>query len=130
MAEEDEFTEMEDTKPEITTLPPMMEPLAAANEHHLYVDTSDSMPKLHTSDSSSSEEHVLTCDKEVQSEPKWNFSNNNPLDGSGGGLDFNFNFNFMESNSGFVDDPFGLQAQQYQMDQLYPDMFMLLPKPF
>jgi hypothetical protein len=129
--EEIEFTEMEDTKPEITMLPPLrqqqQQPLAA-NEHHLYMDTSDSMPKLHTSDSSSSEEHVVspevTCDKEVQSEPKWNL-----LDYSNG---LDFNFNYMESN-GFTDDPFGLQSQ-YQMDQAYQaypqDMFTFLQMPF
>lgn len=123
--EEVEFTEMEDTKPEIAKMPPMQQPPFAANEH-FYMDTSDSMPKLHTSDSSSSGEHVvssdITCDKEVQSEPKWNpLANSNGLD---------FNFNYVDSN-GFSDDPFGLQAQ-YQMDQLYSmqDMFTFPQMPF
>ncbi|KAF3439287.1 hypothetical protein FNV43_RR17563 [Rhamnella rubrinervis] len=127
--EEVEFTEMEDSKTEITMLPPMQQQQqqqpSAANEH-LYMDTSDSMPKLHTSDSSSSGEHVVspevTWDKEVQSEPKWN-----PLDNSNG---LDFNFNYVDTN-GFSDDPFGLQAQ-YQMDQIYPvqDMFTFLQTPF
>ncbi|XVF16937.1 hypothetical protein REPUB_Repub10bG0073900 [Reevesia pubescens] len=86
-------------------------------------NASDSVPRLHTDSSSS--EHVLspeiTCEKEVQSEPKWNeLQLSNALD---------FQLNYMDD--GFQDDPFAIQAQ-YHMDQLLPlqDMFMYLQKPF
>ncbi|XP_062094110.1 NAC domain-containing protein 2-like [Humulus lupulus] len=119
----EEFPEIEDTKPQII-------PLAFHNDH-LYMDTSDSVPKLHTDSSCS--DHVLspevTCDREVQSEPKWNNISDDVLDNA-----FDFNFNFMD---GFSDDPFGSQLQiQYPnpMDQLSPfqDMFSFnfVQKPY
>ncbi len=87
----------------------------------LYMDTSDSMPRLHTDSSCS--EHVVspdvTCDKEVQSEPKWNELEL--------GASFDFQFNFMDNDMNLPpDDPF---APQYQMNQFFPlqDIFM---KPF
>ncbi|TKY60460.1 NAC domain-containing protein 2 [Spatholobus suberectus] len=92
----------------------------------LYMDTSDSVPRLHTDSSCS--EHVVspdgTCEKEVQSEPKWNDLELGPDPVSG----FDFQFNFMDLSS---DDPFAPQAQ-YQMNQLSPwqDMFSYLPKTF
>jgi hypothetical protein len=88
----------------------------------LYMDTSDSIPRLNTDSSSS--EHVLspevTCEKEVQSQPKWN----DQLDNA-----FDFNFNYIDD--GFQDYPFASQ-DQFQLDQLSPlqDMFMYLQKPF
>ncbi|KAJ1391512.1 NAC domain [Sesbania bispinosa] len=92
----------------------------------LYMDTSDSVPRLHTDSSSSG--HVVspdvTCDKEVQSEAKWNELE---LDNA-----FDFQFNYLDNNlSVDVDDPFGTQVQ-YQMNQLSPlqDMFMYLQRPF
>jgi hypothetical protein len=85
----------------------------------LHMDTSDSVPRLHT-DSSCSEHEAspeFTCEREVQSEPKWN----NELDNA-----FNYlEFNYMD---GFSDDPFAPQPPQFQMDQLSPlqDMFTYL----
>ena len=86
----------------------------------LHMDTSDSVPRLHT-DSSCSEHEAspeFPCEREVQSEPKWN-----ELDSA-----FNYlEFNYMD---GFSDDPFAPQLQ-YQVDQLspLPDMFTYLQKP-
>lgn len=117
------YPEMEEQKPNIlmsghngiSPLQPSM-----MNNDLLHMDTSDSIPRLHT-DSSCSEQVLspeVTCEKEVQSEPKWN-----ELDNA-----FDFNFNYMD---GFQDDPFASQVQ-YQMEQLSPlqDMFMFLQKPF
>ncbi|XP_021274745.1 NAC domain-containing protein 2-like [Herrania umbratica] len=122
------YPEMEDQKPNIlmngqniTTLsqqPSLMSTMM--NDQPPTDDGSDSVPRLHTDSSSS--EHVLspeiTCEKEVQSEPKWNELSS--------ALDFQFNY-----MDGFQDDPFGSQVQ-YQMDQLSPlqDMFAFLQKPF
>nr|KYP61874.1 NAC domain-containing protein 2 [Cajanus cajan] len=105
-----------ETKPEIHKL----------GMEQLYMDTSDSVPRLHTDSSCS--EHVVspdvTCEREVQSEPKWNdldLQIENPFD---------FQFNYFDNNIS-VDDPFGNQVQ-YQMGQLSPlqDMFMYLQKPY
>ncbi|GMN33169.1 hypothetical protein TIFTF001_004014 [Ficus carica] len=119
----EEFSEMEDKKPDIV-------PRNFPNDH-LHMDTSDSMPKLHTHTDSSCSEHVLSPEvtwegREVESQPKWSnqglgLENNNNA--------FDFNFNYMD---GFSDqDPFGSQVQ-FQLDQLSPlqDMFMFLQKPF
>ncbi|XP_061360028.1 NAC domain-containing protein 2-like isoform X2 [Gastrolobium bilobum] len=111
-----------ETKPEIHKF---------ANDQ-LYMDTSDSVPRLHTDSSCS--EHVVspdvTCDREVQSEPKWN-----ELELQLDDTLFDFQFNYLDDNNLSVDDPFGTQAQaqaQYQINQLSPlqDMFMFLQKPF
>lgn len=93
----------------------------------LYMDTSDSVPRWHTDSSCS--EHVVspdvTCEREVQSEAKWNEQL-----GLGLGDAFDFEFNFMDDNL-TGDDPFAPPVQ-YQMNQLSPlqDMFMFHPKPF
>jgi len=92
--------------------------------NQLYMDTSDSVPRLNTDSSCS--EHVVspdgTCEKEVQSEPKWNDLELGPDLVSG------YDFNFMELSS---DDAFAPQTQ-YQMNQPSPwlDMFAYLPKTF
>ncbi|PKI31696.1 hypothetical protein CRG98_047906 [Punica granatum] len=95
------------------------------NEQFHYMDSSGSFPKLHT-DSSCCSEHVLspefTCEKEVQSEPKWN-----ELDGA---LDFQF-----DSLDKFLEDvPFEPQVYQFPAEQTQvsplQDMFMYLQKPF
>ncbi|KAJ8769160.1 hypothetical protein K2173_000935 [Erythroxylum novogranatense] len=79
------------------------------------MEMSDSVPKLHTDSSSS--EHVLSPEFEVQSDPKWS-----------NGFDHGFDFDstFMDA---FQDDPFASQVQ-YQTDQLSPlqDMFLYLQK--
>ncbi|KAF4355878.1 hypothetical protein CsatB_023231 [Cannabis sativa] len=119
----EEFPEIEDTKPHI--IPSVL------HNDHFYMDTSDSVPKLHTDSSGS--EHVLspefTCDREVQSEPKWNTVSDDVLSNA-----FDFDFNYMD---GFSDDPFGSQLQiQYSnpMDRLSPlqDMFSFnfMQKPY
>ncbi|KAK7316922.1 hypothetical protein RJT34_00741 [Clitoria ternatea] len=113
-----------ETKPEIHKL---------ANGQ-LYMDTSDSVPRLHTDSSCS--EHVVSpdvkCEKEVQSDPKWN-DLDLQLDNA-----FDFQFNYFDDcidnlslDSGGGGDPFGTQLQ-YQMSQLSPlqDMFMHLQKPY
>ncbi|XP_058731107.1 NAC domain-containing protein 2-like [Vicia villosa] len=90
----------------------------------LYTDTSDSVPRFHTDSSCS--EHVVspdvTCDKEVQSEPKWNEFVLGPDPVSA----FDFQLNFMDDGE---DDPFAPQVQ-YQMNQLsgWQDVFTYLPK--
>lgn len=103
-----------ETKPDITGM------VVGANDQ-LYRDTSESMPRLHTSDSSCSE-HVLspdvTCEREVQSEPKWKETL---------GFDFDFDFNFMEddnNNNNYLFAP----PVQYSMNQISPfqDVFMSL----
>ncbi|KAK7350919.1 hypothetical protein VNO77_09976 [Canavalia gladiata] len=102
-----------ETKPEIHKLV----------NHQLYMDTSDSVPRLHTDSSCS--EHVVSPDvKEVQSDPRWN-DLELQLDNA-----FDFQFNYLDNNIS-IDDPFGAQVQ-YQMNQLSPlqDMFMYLQKPF
>lgn len=121
-----EFPEMEERKPNITMLP---QPSAMSMMNDLlHMDTSESVPRLQTTDSSCSE-HVLSPEitwdnKEVQSEAKWNEYD---LDDK---VLNDFQFNYMDNN-GFQDDPFAPQVQ-YQMDQLSPfqDIFMLLQKPF
>ncbi|XP_022774837.1 NAC domain-containing protein 2-like [Durio zibethinus] len=121
--------EMEDQKPNIllngqnktTALSQQQQPSSMYMMSDLLeTDASDSVPRLHADSSSS--EHVLspeiTCEKEVQSEPKWNELSN--------GVDFQFNY-----MDGFQDDLFASQFQ-FQMDQLSPlqDMFMFQQKPF
>lgn len=82
----------------------------------LYTDTSDSVPRVHTDSSCS--DHVVspdgTCEKEVQSESKWNelVLGSDPVSG------FDFQLNFMDLSS---DDPFAPQAQ-YQMNT-WQDIF-------
>ena len=114
------FEHENETKPEIHKL---------GNEQLLYTETSDSVPRLHTDSSSS--EHVVSpdvrCEREVQSDPKWN---NDDYD-LGLQLEnaFDFQFNYLDDNNLSVDDdPFG--TVQYQMGQLSPlqDMFMYLQK--
>lgn len=104
-------------------------------DDQLYMDTSESVPRLHTDSSGS--EHVTSpdvtcCDKEVQSEPKlWNDLALGLKDDT---FDFEFG-NFMDNmNNNFIGyDAFAPQVQyQNQMNQLSPlqDMFMFLQKPF
>lgn len=135
-----EFHEHE-TKPEIKPYGHNMVPVAAeAPNDQLYMDTSDSGPKVHTDSSSS--EHVVspdvTCDKEVQSEAKWKeFGLGNDDDGLNYELNYaynnmsmNMNMN-MSMNNLSAEDPFA-SSVQYQMNQFSPwqDMFTFLQKPF
>ncbi|XP_028770028.1 NAC domain-containing protein 2-like [Neltuma alba] len=94
-----------------------------------YMDTSDSVPRLHTDSSCS--EHVVspdvTCEKEVQSEAKWNELGL----GEDDGIDFELNYVINNMNNLSGEDPFA-SSVQYQLNQLSPlqDMFMFLQKPF
>ncbi|GMY12561.1 NAC domain-containing protein 2-like [Fagus crenata] len=118
------FTEMEEEqKPNIimsglNTI--VTQPMISNDQLHM--DTSESVPRLHTDSSSS--EHVLspevTWEKEVQSEPKWN---ENEMENAFDKLDY-LQFNYMD---GLADDPFAPQIQ-FQMDQLSPlqDIFKYL----
>jgi hypothetical protein len=88
------------------------------NNDLLRMDTSDSIPRLHTDSSSS--EHVLSpCGLEVQSDSKWNEIDNAFFNGIQ-------QFNYMD---GFQDDPFASQ-DHYQSQDFSQDMFMFLQKPF
>lgn len=119
-----DFQEVEERKPQITRPPPppSLPPAAPLTNDFLHYETSDSVPRWHTSDSSGSEHPSpeFTCEKEVQSEAKWN---NEEFEK---GLDYEFNY--MDA---FLNDAFAPQFQ-YQEDQLLPlqDMFMHLPKHF
>ncbi|CAJ1937757.1 unnamed protein product [Sphenostylis stenocarpa] len=90
--------------------------------NQLYMDSSDSVPRLNT-DSSCSEQVVSpdgTCEREVQSE--WNNL------GLGPDLVSGFDFNLMDLSA---DDAFAPEAQ-YQMNQPSPwhEMLAYLPKTF
>lgn len=113
-----------DTKPSIFSFENETKPQIKMNSDQLYTDTSDSVPRFHTDSSGS--DHVVspdvTCDKEVQSEPKWNEFVLGPDPVSA----FDFQLNLMDDGE---DDPFAPQVQ-YQMNQLsgWQDVFMYLPK--
>lgn len=129
------FSEVYDDEHEIK---PQIGTTAAAAAAVAVHSTSESVPRLHT-ESSLSEEHVVspdvTCEKEVQSEPKWNEL------GLGVGYDvFDFQLNYLDSNMNISNnnnnlageiDPFAPQFQ-YQMSHMSPlqDMFMYPHKPF
>lgn len=112
--------EEHERKPEIDKL----------GNYQLYMDSSDSIPRLHTDSCSSG--HVVspdvTCDKEVQSEVKWN-EFGLQLDDA---FDFELNSLLDTSNLSLdLDGPFGTNFE-YQMNHLSPlqDMFMYPNKPF
>ncbi|KAG6604701.1 NAC domain-containing protein 2 [Cucurbita argyrosperma subsp. argyrosperma] len=118
-----EFPDFEEEKP-IITMPSTTNMLhLPIHNNQLHMDTSDSVPIMHTDDSSGSDPVTspeVTWDKEVQSEPKW----------GGGAPDFDFfQFNYMDSFSMTEDDPFGSQVP-FQMDHLPPfqDMFSCLQR--
>ncbi|KAI4343478.1 hypothetical protein L6164_010820 [Bauhinia variegata] len=115
------FSEMHEheTKPEIKMVGQqnIVAPSTFTGDQ-LYMDTSDSGPRVHT-DSSSSEHVVspdMTWDKEVQSEPKWNDLV------LGVGDAFDLQFNYMDNFS--ADDPFA-PGQTNNLSPLQ-DMFMYL----
>nr|QTJ02283.1 ANAC type transcription factor [Catharanthus roseus] len=110
--------EEEDKKPEILKSVPETTPVVYSD--FMYLDPSDSVPKLHTN-SSSSEQVVSpefsqnTC--EVQSEPKLN-----DWEKSTSALDFPFSYD----GNVLMNTQF---PSNYQMSPLQ-DMFMFLQKPF
>lgn len=117
-------TGIEEKKPEIMN--PATENSPAIFGDTVYLDTSDSVPKLHTDSSCS--EHVVspefTCDREVQSEPKLEEWDNTTLD---------FPLNYMDAsvdnnvNLMFGSQPPTQQQGNYQMAQ-WQDMFMYLQR--
>lgn len=117
--------EIEEKKPEIIS--PATENAPAIFGDTAYLDTSDSVPKLHTDSSCS--EHVVspefTCDREVQSEPKLEEWDNTALD---------YQLNYMDANLNlmFGSQPPPPQQQQQQQGnyQMLPwqDMFMYLQR--
>ncbi|GMH00714.1 hypothetical protein Nepgr_002553 [Nepenthes gracilis] len=84
---------------------------------YLHFDTSDSIPRLHADSSCS--EHVaspeVACDKEVQSEPKWNEIDNKALD---------FPFNYVDAT---LDNVF---MSPFQSSNPLQDVMFYLQKPF
>ncbi|KAK4371330.1 hypothetical protein RND71_010805 [Anisodus tanguticus] len=89
---------------------------------YFHFETSESMTRMYTTNSSSDSEHVLSsCDKEVQSAPKW--------DDLGNTLDFQLNY-----LDGLLNDPFETQTQQQNcnIDQFntFQDMFLYMQKPY
>lgn len=121
----EDFQEMEDQKPNIAANPKTT--YFSTNDDQNMLSSpgeSDSVPKLHT-DSSSSEEHVLspemvTCDREVQSHHK----NDSFLLDNNAFVDFDF-------SNYHAEDPFAPQVE-FQMDQLssFQDMFTFLQNQF
>uniref|UniRef100_A0A5B6YWH9 Putative nam-like protein n=1 Tax=Davidia involucrata TaxID=16924 RepID=A0A5B6YWH9_DAVIN len=124
------FSGTEEQKPEILThhggstvgmLPPAPESSSGGFNELVHMDTSDSVPRLHTDSSCS--EHVVSpefaCEREVQSEPKLN-------DWEKAAAALDFPFNYIDAT---IEHPF---TSQFQGNQLSPlqDMFMYLQKPF
>ncbi|KAK4341016.1 hypothetical protein RND71_039517 [Anisodus tanguticus] len=109
-----------DMKPEILPFPVSKRP--QVYNDFMYFDSSDSLPKLHTDSSCS--EHVLspefTCEREVQSQPKFSVWNKNALD-------FPFNYPDVTTDNSLL----GSSQFQccYEMSPLQ-DIFMYLQKPF
>ena len=111
-----ESSEMiEDKKPEIMT---RGSALPAPVTDYLYFDTSDSVPKLHTTDSSCSEQVVSPeFAGEVQSEPKWSqWEDKSSLE---------FPYNYVDATGSF-----GPQLQSGNQMSPLQDIFMYLQKPF
>lgn len=113
-------SEEEEKKPEMMLPPPPQPQPPQVFSDFLYLEPSDSIPKLHTESSCS--EHVLspefTCDREVQSEAKmseWDKT----------ALNFPFNYQNATADGGFLgcgDLPGSYDA--------WPLQDMLLYKPF
>ncbi|KAL2532845.1 NAC domain-containing protein 2 [Abeliophyllum distichum] len=126
-----QFSDREERKPRIDIftyngmvnpmVPPVQESHALAlqmTNDFLYCYTSESIPNLH--DDSSSSQHVLspefTCDKEVESAPKWS--------------DFEKSINYqLNYTDGFQDYDFATQMQYDDQLSLFQDMLMYMQKP-
>lgn len=117
-----EFPDFDEEKPNISMMPNNIIMPQVPIQNQLQMDPSDSVPRMHTDDSSGSDPVTspeVTWEKEVQSEPKWGGA-------ATADLDF-FEFNYMDSFSMAEDDPFGSQVQ-FQLDHLSPfqDMYSYL----
>ncbi|KAM7507768.1 hypothetical protein LguiA_018221 [Lonicera macranthoides] len=109
----------DEKKPEI--LPPVPENSPVVFEDLVNLNASDSFPRMHTDSSCSDHVHSpeITCEREVQSEPKLDEWEKNALD---------YPFNYMDAT--VENNLFGPQFQgNYQVSPLQ-DMFMYLQKPF
>jgi hypothetical protein len=115
----------EEQKPDILTRPAVNSPTGLNDM--VYLDSTDSVPRIHTDSSCS--EHVVspefTCEREVQSEPKAKWENP-----SSSNIALDFPLNYMDASLN-IDGVFGPPPFQsnYQMSPLQ-DMFMYLQKPF
>ncbi|KAL2247081.1 NAC domain-containing protein 2 [Sesamum indicum] len=120
-----QFSDSEEQKPEVNGFPydgmvalvqaPQSLPSQRMNAY-THLNTSESVPKLHT-DSSSSEHAFSPEFEEVKSEPKWSEFE----------IPTNFQLNYMD---GFQDDPFSSQMQYNDQLFLFQDMFGYMQKPF
>ncbi|KAL2553235.1 NAC domain-containing protein 2 [Forsythia ovata] len=126
-----QFSDSEERKPRIDTftyngmvnpvVPPVQESQSLAlqmTNDFLCCYTSESIPNLH--DDSISSQHVLspefTCDKEVESAPKWS--------------DFEKSINYqLNYTDGFQDYDFATQMQYDDQLSLFQDMLMYMQKP-
>ncbi|GAB4862091.1 NAC domain-containing protein [Ancistrocladus abbreviatus] len=113
----EEQQEEDDKKPDIPQhTPPTMVSHSTTFNDYVHMDTSDSVPRLHADSSCS--EHVVspefTCEKEVQSEPKWK-------DFERSTLDFPYNYVDATMDNAFASPFPGCPLQ---------DMFFYLQKPF
>lgn len=113
----------EEKKPEMM-LPPPPQQQAQVYSDFLYLEPSDSIPKLHTESSCS--EHVLSpefaCEREVQSEAKMNEWEKSSL---------NFPFNYQNASGGAaVDSAFLGCGDLPGSYDVWPLQDMLLYKPF
>lgn len=108
-------TEEEDTKPVILT-PPVQEPPPMVYDDFMYLDASDSIPRLHTDSSCS--EHVLS--PEVESAPKLSDWEKSALD---------FPFSYMDgAGAGSL---LGSQFQgNYSMESMQEVFAPYMSKPF
>ncbi|KFK42547.1 hypothetical protein AALP_AA1G009000 [Arabis alpina] len=119
--------EVMEEKPKLLTemvMPPPQKQTATGNDF-VYFDNSDSVPKLHTTESSCSE-HVVSPEftSEVQSEPKWkDWSSAAATVIDNSTLDFGFNY---------LDATVDNNAFGGGSNQMFPlqDMFMYMQKPY
>ncbi|KAL6215006.1 hypothetical protein ACLB2K_014438 [Fragaria x ananassa] len=114
-------SEFEDVKPENLMACPLPPPPAAVaptrQSEYVYLENSDSVPRLHTDSSCS--EHVVSPEftSEVQSEPKWKEWEK--------ALDFPYNYGDATMGNGF-----GAQFQGGNQMSPLQDIFMYLQKPY
>uniref|UniRef100_M1D607 NAC domain protein n=3 Tax=Solanum TaxID=4107 RepID=M1D607_SOLTU len=118
----------EEIKPKIlptqlAQMPPRPRSTPTPTNDYFHFESSESMTRMHTTNSSSGSEHVLSpCDKEVQSAPKWDEDHRNTLD---------FQLNYLD---GLLNEPFETQMQQQicNFDQFnnFQDMFFYMQKPY
>ncbi|CAN6440055.1 unnamed protein product [Victoria cruziana] len=115
---------LEEEKPDVTQQT-RAQVMARPGADLVQMDSSDSVPRLHTADSSCSE-HVLspeiTCDREVQSEFKWKDWER----GFDSGITFE---SLMSSSFPQLEDP-QYPPQPLLREPSFSDVLMFLQKPF